>query len=279
MATVEDFGWTIKGVDKIFARKWLVDDKSKAVIILVHGLGEHIGRYEHVAGYFNQNNISVYGFDHRGHGKSSGKRGHIASNQDFISDIDTLIEMVKNENSGVPIFLYGHSMGGNMVLFYALSKKPDIKGIICTSPGLGAGEPVPPAKLLAAKTMKTLMPAMTINNGLDVNNLSHNPKVIKDYREDPLVHPMISLKLAMDIFSNGDWAVDNAEKFPIPLLLLIGSDDHIINLDKIKQFAENAPSNLLTFEIFSGFYHELHNEFEQEKVLRVILDWINKLNS
>lgn len=273
MTTMESFSFTPLEGGKIHAQKWLVDDR-KALVVLVHGLGEHIGRYEHVAKFFNEHQISLYGFDHRGHGKSSGKRGHIASNQQFMSDIDQMINIAKTENPGKPLFLYGHSLGGNLVLYYALQKRPMVNGIICTSPGLGTGEPVPAGKLLAAKILKTLLPSMTMNNGLDVSNLSHDQQVIKDYQKDPLVHPMISAKLAMDMFANGDWAIQNAEKFPLPLLLLAGAGDHIISIDKLKQFAEKVPENLIKFEIFPNLYHELHNEFEKEMVLRLFVDWI-----
>jgi len=276
MSTVENSEWKTNEGEKMFSQKWLTDGQTKAVVVLVHGLGEHIGRYNHVAKFLNQNQISVYGFDHRGHGKSSGKRGHIGSNQFFMSDIDHMIAEAKKENPEIPIFIYGHSLGGNMVLYYALSKKPAIKGVIATSPGLGTGEPVPPAKLLAAKILKTLVPAMTMDNGLDVNNLSHNPQVIKDYQEDPLVHPMISAKLATLMFSNGDWIIENASKFNLPLLLLQGEKDHIVSLEKTKLFAEKVPASLITFKIFPGLYHEMHNEYEQDQVLSYILEWINQ---
>jgi alpha-beta hydrolase superfamily lysophospholipase len=277
MKEPESFEWVTNEGDNIFAQKWMLEGKSNAVIVMVHGLGEHIGRYAHVANYFNQNNISFYGFDHRGHGKSSGKRGHIGKSQFFIDDINTIIEITKKENPETPIFLYGHSLGGNMVLYYSLIVKPDLKGIICTSPGLGTGEPVPPLKLFAAKVLKSLLPSMTMENGLDVENLSHNPQVIKAYKEDPLVHSMVSTKLAMDMFANGDWTIENASHFALPLLLLQGSEDHVVNLEKTKQFAANVPSNLLTFKIFQGLYHEMHNEFEQLEVLTFILEWINSL--
>lgn len=276
MSTVENSEWKTNEGEKMFSQKWLTDGQTKAVVVLVHGLGEHIGRYNHVAKFLNQNQISVYGFDHRGHGKSSGKRGHIGSNQFFMSDIDHMIAEAKKENPEIPIFIYGHSLGGNMVLYYALSKNPAIKGVIATSPGLGTGEPVPPAKLLAAKILKTLVPAMTMDNGLDVNNLSHNPQVIKDYQEDPLVHPMISAKLATLMFSNGDWIIENASKFNLPLLLLQGEKDHIVSLEKTKLFAEKVPASLITYKIFPGLYHEMHNEYEQDQVLSYILEWINQ---
>ncbi len=276
MSNSEIFSWKTKEGDSIHAQKWMTPDKPVAVILLIHGLGEHIGRYDHVANFFNKRNVNVYGFDHRGHGKTSGKRGHIPSTQDYFSDIDYLLEFSKKEYPATPIFLYGHSLGGNMVLNYSMNKKPPIDGVICTSPGLAVGEPVPPAKLLMAKVLTTLLPSMTINNGLDVNNLSHDPLVIKKYQEDPMVHPMISAKLAMDMLSNGEWITNNANQFSYPLLLMAGSEDHIINLEKVKQFAEKCPKDILTFKIFSGLYHELHNEYEQEDVLNTIFEWITK---
>ena len=275
MTTVESFSLTPSEGEKIHAQKWLAEG-SKAIVILVHGLGEHIGRYEHVAKFFNENGISLYGFDHRGHGKSTGKRGHIASNDQFMTDIDSMIKIAKTENPEKPLFLYGHSLGGNMVLFYAFKNNPSINGIICTSPGLGSGEIIPAGKLVAAKILKVFLPSLTMNNRLDVSNLSRDQQVITAYKEDPLVHPMISAKLAMDMFANGDWVIQHAENFPLPLLLLAGSDDHIISLDKINQFAKNVPENLIKFEILPNFFHELHNDFEKEKVLSLFVEWISE---
>lgn len=276
MSTIENFGWSTKEGEKIYSQKWIADGAVEAVIVLVHGLGEHIGRYKHVAKFFNDSQISVYGFDHRGHGKSSGKRGHIGSSQFFMDDIETMIDIARKDNPELPIFLYGHSLGGNMVLYYSLFKQLAIKGVIATSPGLGTGEPVPPVKLFAAKILKTILPSLTMNNGLDVNNLSHNPQVIKDYQADPLVHSMISAKLAMLMFSNGDWIIENASKFDLPLLLLQGGKDHIVNLKKTKQFAAKVPDSMITFKIFPDLYHEMHNEYEQGQVLNFILDWIKQ---
>jgi len=274
MASSIQIDWKSKKGEKIHAQKWIIDGYPKAIIVLVHGLGEHIGRYEHVADYFNQNLVNVFGFDLRGHGKSSGKRGHIGSSEEFMVDIDTILKLVNQEFSNIPVFLYGHSMGGNMVLYYVLKRQPQIKGVISTSPGLGTGEPVPPAKLIAAKILKSIVPSMTMDNGLDVQNLSHNPQVIKNYQEDPLVHPMISAKLAMDLFANGDWILENAKDFRLPLLLLQGEKDHIVDLEKTKLFASKVSDKWITFKLLPDLYHELHNEYEQEQVFQFILDWI-----
>ncbi len=193
-----------------------------------------------------------------------------------MSDMDVMIEYAKKENPSVPIFLYGHSMGGNMVLYYTLNKKTALNGVICTSPGIAVGEPIPPMKLFAAKILKNLFPTFLMDNGLDIDNLSHNSQVIKEYKEDPLVHPMVSVKLAMDTLSNGDFILHEAEKFSIPLLLLQGEKDHIVNQEKTRQFAAKVPDPIITFKIFPELYHELHNEFEQEQVFFVILEWINQ---
>lgn len=276
MPNFESFNWNTDDGETIYAQKWILENNPKAIIILVHGLGEHIGRYDHVANYFNQRNIAMFGFDHRGHGKTTGRRGHISSTEDYFQDIDHMIELAKKEFPGAPIFLYGHSLGGNMVLNYSLKKKPEIRGVICTSPGLAVGQPVPPAKLFLAKILKTVLPSMTMDNGLDVDNLSHDPEVIQKYKDDPLVHPMISAKLAMDMFANGAWVLENAKVFPIPLLLMAGEEDHIVNLDVIEQFAKKVPAELITFEICKGLFHEIHNEYEKEQVFQKMYSWILK---
>lgn len=276
MPVKESFEWKTRDGEKIFSQKWLADGAIKAIFVLVHGLGDHIDRYNHIAEFFNQHHISIYGFDHRGHGKSSGKRGHIGSSQLFMSDIDTLIDTAKKENPSIPIFLYGHSMGGNMVLYYTLNKKPALNGVISSSPGIAVGEPIPPMKLFAAKILKNLFPTFLMDNGLDIDNLSHNAQVITEYKMDPLVHPMVSVKLGLDTIANGDWILKKAENFSIPLLLLQGEKDHIANLEKTKQFASKVPDSLITFKIFPKLYHELHNEYEQEQVFNFILDWVNR---
>ncbi|MAT43153.1 MAG: hypothetical protein CL609_12490 [Anaerolineaceae bacterium] len=271
--------WVNPNGEELHFQYWLPEQKTKASIVLIHGLGEHCNRYEHVAQFFNDHDIAVFALDHLGHGKSSGKRGHIPSFKTVNEYISALIKLAKETVKDVPIILYGHSMGGNMVLYYTLSNQENlqIKGVISTSPGLGVGEPIPPLKLTLAKVMNVLLPSMTLDNGLDVENLSHDSEVIQAYKDDPLVHPMISTRLAMELINKGDWILNHADQFPLPLFLALGEKDHIVDAQKVIEFAEKAPKDKTTFHLFEGLYHELHNEPQQEAVLNDMLTWIENL--
>ena len=240
MLTSITFNWETKDKTKIFAQKWLSGTSPRAAIIIVHGLGEHSSRYTHIAKMFNNENITVFSFDHRGHGKSGGSRGDIPSYDTACDDIDELIKIVKTEFPAIPIFLYGHSLGGAIVLNYGLTRNSQINGIICTSPGLGTNDPIPAIQLTLVKFLSRIAPKVTINNGLDVENLSHDQEVIHAYKNDPLVHPKISTRLALELVTQGQKMIQKADQFKYPLLLLQGEMDHLVNPKLTKQFAEKA---------------------------------------
>src|SRR5690349_10378484 len=162
--------WTTHDGLKIFAQGWEPDARApKAVICLVHGLGEHTSRYAHVAEAFGRDGYAMFGFDLRGHGRSEGSRGHFSSIEAVMQDIDLLFEETRKRYPGLPLLLYGHSLGGILVLHYALKRKPNVKGVIATSPGLHTALENQPAKLLAAKVLGAVIPAVSLPSGLDSN--------------------------------------------------------------------------------------------------------------
>jgi len=270
-----EFNWTTPDNVKLYGQEWKPEGKQKAAIAMVHGLGEHSGRYEHVAEAFTQAGFSLTAFDLRGHGKSEGVRGHAPSYAAIMEDITHNIELAKEHFPGMPVFIYGHSLGGNLTLYYCLTQKPQLKGAIVTSPGLATAAPVPPVKLALGKLMYNLMPALQMDNGLLRSGLSRDPEVEKKYSADPLVHPKISARLALDLINNGKYIVDHASEFPIPLLLMQGAGDYIVNPPMTKKFANSAPLAKITFKEWDGFYHELHNEPEKAQVLKTMTDWLD----
>lgn len=270
-----EYNWTTPDNVKLYGQEWKPEGKQKAAIVMVHGLGEHSGRYEHVAEAFTQAGYSLTAFDLRGHGKSEGIRGHAPSYAAIMEDITHNVDLAKEHFPGMPVFLYGHSLGGNLTLYYCLTQNPQIKGAIVTSPGLATAAPVPPVKLALGKLMYNLMPAMQMDNGLLRSGLSRDPEVEKIYSNDPLVHPKISARLALDLINNGKFIIDHAAEFPIPLLLMQGTGDYIVNPPMTKTFANAAPLSKITFKEWDGYYHELHNEPEKAQVLRTITDWLD----
>ncbi|MDR3576300.1 MAG: lysophospholipase [Anaerolineaceae bacterium] len=271
----QEFFWQSSDGLKLFGQIWEPEHKVKAVVALVHGLGEHSGRYQHVAEFLTQQNYSLAGFDLRGHGRSEGIRGHAASYQAIMDDIEHFLKEVKKRYPGIPCFLYGHSLGGNLVLYFELDRHPKINGIIATSPGLGTAFAIPKTKLFFGKILYSVWPSLQMDNGLDTKALSHDPKIEQAYTHDPLVHHKISARLGLDLINSGEWIVKHAAEFSLPLLLMQGSADRIVNPQITSLFAEKVPANLITFKFMENYRHELHNDEGKEEVFQLMLSWLN----
>jgi alpha-beta hydrolase superfamily lysophospholipase len=277
--TGKPFSWKSKRGLEIFAQDWAPGQPIRGVVGLVHGLGEHIGRYEHVATRLNRAGYALVGFDQPGHGRSGGKRG-VTSFEESADEIDHLLQEIQTRYPGAPRFLYGHSMGALFTLAYTLKRKPDLRGVIATSPPLAAGSGVPKSKFLFAQVMARIAPTVTVANGLDRDNLSRDRAIIDAYAADPLVHPQVSARLGFDLFTLGPWVIEHAAEFPLPLLLEQGSQDHIVSYPATQAFARTLesvlPAGQVTFKGWEGFYHETHNEPEKQEVLQFMVDWLDR---
>lgn len=270
--------WRIKGSNglELFVHTFPSEENPKGIVCLVHGHGEHIERYEHLAKRLNDANYSMIGFDLRGHGQSDGRRGHTPSYNAMMEDIDLFLAEVDEHYAGLPRFLYGHSMGGNLVLNYAMRRNPDLKGVIATGPWLKLAFEPPAIQVGLAKLMQKLFPAFTQSSGLATDALSRDPEVVRAYEEDPYVHDKLSARLFTEIHSAGLWALAHAAEFPLPLLLMHGGADRITSAEASKEFAEKAEGKTL-LKIWEGFYHEIHNEPEKEDVFKTLIDWMGAL--
>ena len=258
----------------IFARDWQPELPARAVVVMIHGLGDHSGRYAHIAAAMNAAGYAALAPDLRGHGRSGGKRGHFPSYAAVADDIECALKEAANRYPGVPRFLYGHSLGGALVLFTILKRKPAIRGAIVTSPGLAPGMPQPAAKLAAAKVLNVLLPAFTLPNGLDLGNLSHDPAIQAAYFSDPLNHPLISARLGMELITQGAWVCSQKGEFPVPMLLLQGTGDHLVSPAATREFAAGLTGDV-TYREWDGWYHELHNEPGKAEVIQTMVDWLN----
>ncbi len=258
---------------KIFSQIWEPENQPKGVIVLVHGLGEHSGRYStHFADYFSNEGFSILTFDLPGHGKSGGKRGHIEHYEDFNNLLSAGISHAKKKYPSLPIFLYGHSLGGLIALEYSMLIKPVINGVIASAPVLDVYEPIPPVKLVLAKIMNNIFPSFTLDSGLNRNMLSSDKSVIERYNADSLVHGQASSRMGMYIIEKGAFVRDNAKKVSLPTLVMVGSAEGIVSKKAIHDFCEQSDKS--SEKIWTGFYHELHNEPEKTSVLKFTREWI-----
>jgi acylglycerol lipase len=268
-----EFEWQTEDGLQLYAQGWQPQTEPKAVICLVHGLGEHSGRYAHLAAFLNQAGYALLAFDLRGHGKSKGQRGHTPSYDVLQEDISQLLEEAVARYPDRPRFLYGHSLGGNLVIGYTLRRRPQLAGVIATGPLLRTAFEPPAWKLTLAKIMRSLRPTLSLSNGLDRQALSRDPEVVRAYNDDPLVHDRISARLAMDMLQSGLWSLEHAAEFPLPLLLMHGGADRITSAQASREFAAQA-REVCTLKIWDGFYHEIHNEPEQGEVFEYLLGWL-----
>jgi acylglycerol lipase len=269
-----EFGWQTEDRLWLYAQSWQPETEPKGVVCLVHGLGEHSGRYPHLAAFLNQAGYALLTFDLRGHGKSEGQRGHAPSCEALLDDISRFLTEATERYPDCPCFLYGHSLGGNLVIKYALRRYPQLAGVIATGPLLRTAFEPPAWKLTLAKIMRSLWPTLAMSNELDRQGLSRDPEVVRTYNEDPLVHDRLSARLGMDMLEAGLWALEHADEFPLPLLLMHGGADRLTSPQASRGFAAQAGERC-TLKIWDGFYHEIHNEPEQGQVFGYLVEWLN----
>jgi alpha-beta hydrolase superfamily lysophospholipase len=262
-------------------REWPFADAS-GTIVIVHGLGEHIGRYAHVAARLNASGWSVVGYDQRGHGASPGERGRIAAEDDLLADLAAVIDTVRAEARG-PLVLLGHSLGGLVVARFvagALESPPPrwvrgVDALVLSSPALDIG--MTAAKRLLLATLETLTPQLGIGNGLDADAISRDAAVVAAYRADPLVHDRIAPRLVRFLADAGPVVRALAPRWRVPTLLLYAGSDRCVVPAGSAAFAAAAPSDGVTTHAFAPLFHEIFNEPEQHEVLSLLAAWLDTL--
>lgn len=269
-------GKSFDGLD-LFGRYWIPDDELKGVIAIVHGLGDHSGRYSSWARRFNEQHYGVISIDLRGHGKSEGKRGHASRYKNLLKDVEVLVQKAIYFFPNIPVFLYGHSLGGNLAINYILSGNEKPYGLIVTSPWLKLAMPITPLELMLASAVRYLYPSLLVNNKVNPANLSHDLEECRMYREDDLVHDRISVRLFFDIQRHGLLAQKSIYKINIPLLVMHGDKDRVTSHEASQEFVQNT-SKKTTFRIFRGMYHELHHELNNDEVFHFIHEWLEEVN-
>lgn len=279
-----EFNWRTDDGLRLFAQAWQPNEEPRAAVALVHGLGEQSGRYTHVAAALTAAGYALVACDLRGHGRSEGQRGHSPSWDTLMDDIAKLLQETTSRFPGRPVFLYGHSLGGTLVLSYILRRtppkrdgvpEPQLAGATATGPILRSAFQPPAWKIKLGETLYNLWPTFSLSNELDPKGLSHDTKVVSDYVNDPLVHNRVSARLGMDMLRAGEWAIAHAGELSLPLLLMHGAGDPVCSPQASQEFAQRAPREACTFKLWDNLYHEIHNEPEQEQVFHTMIQWLN----
>lgn len=262
----EEFELKGRGV-KIAGYHYKVED-PKYVVVLIHGVGEHAGRYHRVADYFSEAGIAIVSMDLRGHGKTEGVRGHCAPRTEVLKDIDCLIDFARELYPGKPVVIYGHSMGGNLVIDYRSrgAYNGDVAGYVISAPWIRLVKNISGALVGVVKLMSRVAPTVKINSSCPEEDLG-NPDFVRPYVDDPLVHPYITMLSSYEGFSIGGAIEkgineDNGRSRGIPCLHMHGTSDKICDVEGSRAYARqsrNAQDEAYTYKEWPGYYHEIHN--------------------
>lgn len=246
---------------------------AKAVLCLVHGQGDHGGCFEALREYYSSSSFAVLSIDLHGNGSSPGIRGHIDDYETLFDDIDLLLSQAQEQFPDLPVFLYGHSLGGNLVLNYVLRRKPEISGVIASSPWLSLAKNGQLTSLIAY-ILDKLKPNYILNAGINAALLSHDREYVKNYAQDPLIHGSISSHLLANACKSGKWAIHHASDFDLPLLLQHGSADPITSVKATKSFYKLAHRKNISLKIWEGDFHSLHNEANRLEIFNYVLSFL-----
>jgi alpha-beta hydrolase superfamily lysophospholipase len=270
-----EYYWRTNDNTTLYSQTWLPAQPPRAVINIIHSLGEHSSCYSAWAGKFTGLGFIVRSFDLRGHGRSEGKRGYSKSYQQLITDVTEFIRKGNEEFENLPVFIYGQSLGGNLALNYAIQRPVNFKGMIVTSPWFKLMNEPGHMKTILAKRLSDFFPGIMVSSGFKPEDLSRELRVIYDYRNDPLTHDRISLRLATEIMEAGIKASVSIYKINAPLLVMHGNCDRITSCTASRNFVLNAGKATKYIE-WEGGFHELHMDIDREKVFAAIIEWIER---
>jgi len=258
----------------LYYQCWLPPANPKAVLLVVHGLAEHSGRYANLVDYFVPKGYAVYGFDQRGHGRSEGLRCYVGRFSEYVQDLDTFIGMIRNEYEQAKIFPVGHSMGATIAVAYAVRYQDRLAGLLLSGAALKIDSTVSPALMAMAKVLSLLLPK-TGTTVLDASTLSRDRAVVDGYVNDPLVYRgKIRARLGAELIKITRELPSAIPEIKLPVLIMHGADDRLSDPEGSRMLFERVGSEDRTLKLYEGFYHEIFNEPEREQVFWDIGAWL-----
>jgi alpha-beta hydrolase superfamily lysophospholipase len=259
---------------KIYYQAWLPDEVVRAVLLVVHGLGEHSSRYMNVVQHFVPLGYAVYALDHIGHGKSEGARELVKRFEDYTDTLAIYEGMVRDWQAAKPIFLLGHSMGGLIASYYLLDHQADFAGAIISAPAVKVSDTISPLTITLSKLLSALVPKMGML-ALDAGAVSRDPTVVDAYANDPLIyHGKTPARLAAEMLKAMLHVTEEANIINLPLLVLQGGEDKMIDPDGAQMLYDKAQSEDKTIKVYPALYHEIFNEPERAEVLGDVERWL-----
>jgi len=258
----------------IYYQAWLPEGDVKAVLFVVHGLGEHSGRYMNVVNHFVPLGYAVYGLDHIGHGKSEGAREWVERFEDYTDTLAIYYKMVKGWQPGKPIFLLGHSMGGLIASHYLLDYQADFKGAVISAPAIKISDSISKTTITMGKILSKVAPKMGLL-ALDANGVSRDPEVVRAYVNDPLVfHGKTPARLAAEMLKAMQRVTTEVGTITLSFITIQGGEDKLVDPGGTQMLYDRASSKDKTIKVYEGLYHEVFNEPERAQVLKDVETWL-----
>ncbi len=262
---------------KIYTEAWLPDDEPKAVVLIVHGYAEHLGRYRHVAERLVHHGYAVYGLDHRGHGNSDGLRAHFDNFDQPVNDLKQYFDQIKAAHPGKKLFLWVHSMGSLVGLAFALRYQDQLAGMVVTGTAVNGDEMQRSALIAVGRILSKIVPKLPLVPPLPATVLSHDPAVVAAYDSDPLNYRgSFRIRLGSLLIDAGQQIRARAGELRLPLLILHGGEDALVPKSGSEFIYAHAGSADRTLKIYPALYHEVHNEMEKDMVLADAVNWLDQ---
>ena len=259
---------------RIYTQCWLPKAAPKAALLVVHGLGEHSGRYQNVVNHFVPLGYAVYALDHLGHGQSAGQREFVERFEDYTDTLKLYFDQVQAEHPGLPVYIVGHSLGGLISTFYLLDHQAELAGAVLSAPAVKMPASVTPLLRLVSRVMSAVAPRAGVA-ALEAPDISRDPAVVQAYVNDPLVFTgKTTARLAAESLKAMQRVKAGAATITLPLLIVQGGDDHLVDPIGARELYDSVGSTDKTLKIYPGLYHEIFNEPERNQVLGDVEAWL-----
>ena len=260
---------------QLYYQGWLPEAEPRAILLVVHGLAEHSGRYQKLAERFVTLNYGVFALDHQGHGKSEGLAGYVTRFHDYLIDLETFYRIVRDKYPTARIFMIGHSMGGTIATAYAIRHQRELAGLVLSGATLKVGESVSPMMVVLARVLSRLMPKAGLD-AIDASAISRDPAVVTAYQDDPMVYRgKIRARLGGELLNAMQEIQSRMPQIKLPVLVMHGSADRLSNPNGSQMLYQGISSEDRTLKQYQGCYHEIFNEPEHEMVLSDLENWLN----
>lgn len=261
---------------KLYYQSRRPSEEPRASVIIVHGIGEHSGRYQNLFEPLTDNKYAVYGYDLRGHGRSPGQRVYINKWSEYREDLNAFVRFVKEQENNKPVFLYGHSLGAIIGLDYVLNYPKEIKGAVFSGTPFESTGAVKPALITLAKLMSTIIPRFSMNIGLDITALSKNESVVYAYAHDPLVCRQATARFGTEYLDTIAWIKDQISELSIPTFFIHGEADRISVAQAVSETVKKINKAEKSLIIYPGGYHEPHNDYGYARAIGNVTEWLNQ---